>query len=278
MTLIEPMAQQLQDYLSSAERSEVSGWVASPDPLPREVTVKPRTWMNWLQPESPSGHAASKMPKATPGGLARLGWAREVVVGVQPVIDGKGKVTRSHLHQCASALGDEGDRRLIAVWVTTMMWGSGNTNGRGPWRLRQSLLDERLPTVLRTTASLAASGQLIDAYDAFSVHGVGPSFFTKWLWASTLAAEPARRPLILDQRVLATLALLSGSTRQSSPGGAAYEDYVDLTHAMATLLAPHFPGIDAEKIEWLLFSRGKDGCAQCLRDWLHSRDRSTASG
>lgn len=176
---------------------------------------------------------------------------------------------------------------LIRLWVATMMWGSGTSNGRGPWRTAQGLADRDMPTVLDRTFGLVAEGRLRDAYSAFDIDGCGESFFTKWLWSAALADSTASpTPLILDRRVCDVLGIIYPPTTawRQPLGATGYVEYVDqMSTVVSTLQETIGPHMTAEKLEWLMFER-PDGRSSdssrrepCLFEWLRSRDEQSAS-
>lgn len=152
------------------------------------------------------------------------------------------------------------------------MWGSGTSNGRGPWRTAQGLKQPDLPDVLRTTAQRVAEGDLGAAYTGFKVPGSGEAFFTKWLWATSLGQSDQHRALIFDARVQETLRrLMEGAEGWRERRGAkGYAGYVSLLHSAARELKPTFGGIDPERLEWLMFDRTSHDASndRCLLSWL----------
>lgn len=167
--------------------------------------------------------------------------------------------------------GEPDDAGRVALFVATMMWGSGTTNGRGPRYTARALTDERLIDTLRVTAEAVGRDDLRSAYASFRVSGVGESFFTKWFWAASLADHPARRPLICDLRVRATLERLGWTLTPTGRRHAVrYDAFVTFVHEVASHLDR---GASAEQVEWLLFERSKD--ADCLYDLVPAlRSRS----
>ena len=179
------------------------------------------------------------------------------------------------------------DGDLVRLWVATMMWGSGTSYGRGPWRTAQGLADETLLTVLRVTLGHLAEGNVQDAYRAFKVDGCGESFFTKWLWAASLAEDRATpRPLILDDRVRGVLSIANrGSASWKQPRGSnGYIRYIEHVSTVASMLREtNGAGVTAEKVEWLMFERpdaggsGDNTSEPCLIEWLQRRGEQNPS-
>lgn len=156
-----------------------------------------------------------------------------------------------------------------------MIWGSGKTNGRGPWRTRQALDDDHLVGTLATTRERVLKGDLAGAWSGFLISGIGPAFFTKWFWACTLGPSSGdRAAVILDARVRQTLWRLQADPSDSKVvprGPKGYAAFVDaVSDVAAALRRGEFTSIDAEKVEWLLFARPGPGESSelCLHESL----------
>lgn len=232
-------------------------WVNDAGPLRRRVPIAVGTWLPWLRDGTrPGRRAAYTLPPAHSIPAVELLDDARLRSDSDP---SKGtSIDRPLLEELACAADGPGARdALNQLFVATMMWGSGTTNGRGPRRTAQALSDPSLTDTLLATRDAVHNGDLSAAHRGFRVSGVGESFFTKWFWAASLNSPTVFRPLILDDRVRATMhRMLSGHAAWVVPRHAAgYVDYVTLIHTAATLLAPTFPHIDAEKLEWLLFDR-----------------------
>ena len=97
-------------------------------------------------------------------------------------------------------------RALVASYV----WGQGGT-GYGPHRLRRILAEPGVDDTLSGTAATLREKGAVEAYGELrgAVKGLGPAFFTKFLYFLDLAtndpAPPGPRALILDQRVARVL-------------------------------------------------------------------------
>jgi 8-oxoguanine DNA glycosylase-like protein len=270
------MAASLAAFLNDAANANVAACVSGQDPLLRKVKIRPKTWTRWFTIEAPGMVAGTSSRLIGTVRLAeRRALAQAVVDGMVILPTGHGLLARNDLHSLARELeAGATASRLIRLWVATMMWGSGTTNGRGPWRTRQSLEDPSLIDTLEASYHAVRGGELADAYRSFEIEGVGPSFFTKWFWVSSLTL-PADKSmaLILDKRVRASLWRLQPEKERVVPrGGQGYAMYVGASHGIAARLSRGaFPDLDAEKIEWLLFQRrGRSGEQRCLHDWLAS--------
>ena len=84
------------------------------------------------------------------------------------------------------------------------------------------------------------------------VHGLGPAFFSKWLYVCGYPAKASEMtagavyPLILDARVARSLQLRTITTRD------AYATYLDIAHELASRL-----GTTPHCIEHALFTAGR---------------------
>ena len=143
-------------------------------------------------------------------------------------------ITRSELVKTCKKIDFSDDEQLRLLFVKTMMWGSGTRNGRGPRNTHKALDTPTTLSVLREAQELVAAGELAQAYQLHRrVPGVGPAFFTKWLWLMGASLERPKgtpQPLILDSRVWAALADLGWNSQKAADGsrnwGNRYEAYL----------------------------------------------------
>lgn len=163
-------------------------------------------------------------------------------------------IDRSQLQSMAKEATSSDSRR--ALFIATMIWGSGTTNGRGPRYTCAALQSGDLDETLKITQDLVEADELAEAYRRFSssnVDGVGPSFFTKWLWAVGSNGNKPRSPLILDDRVWSSLGSLGWDSKEAAGTrlrAKRYEAYVDAVHEWATALQ-----VAAQKLELFLFTK-----------------------
>ncbi|MFF4257818.1 hypothetical protein ACFY1L_42190 [Streptomyces sp. NPDC001663] len=112
------------------------------------------------------------------------------------------KVSRA---QVAAAVRAATEREAWAeALVASYVWGQGKTS-YGPYRLKHILAQpSAVPALAQAAAALPEKGA-IAAYSGLmgAVKGLGPAFFTKFLYFLSLAPAPPTNPcaLILDQRV-----------------------------------------------------------------------------
>lgn len=164
----------------------------------------------------------------------------------------RGTVGRQDLLALATAARSGAASEHVQLFVATMIWGSGTTNGRGPRYTHAALEDARLVDCLASTHALCHRMDYSSAYTTFRMNGVGPAFFTKWFWASTLGAELMLTPLILDDRVWRSLGSLGWDSRVAAGSrrwGDRYVAYLRALHQWATLI-----GVSPEELEWALFT------------------------
>lgn len=196
-------------------------------PLRRAVSFNPATWRRWL-----TGADA---------------------VSVLDDFEDAAMIDRDDLVKLASAARSGGAAAQVRLFVATMIWGSGTTNGRGPRYTYAALEDSRLVECLYDSHALCHAMKFDSAYTSFVVRGVGPAFFTKWFWASTLGADLALMPLILDARVWRSLGSLRWDSRveaRSRDWGDRYVAYLEAMHRWSSEL-----DASAEELEWVLFTR-----------------------
>ena len=152
----------------------------------------------------------------------------------------------------------ENDPQLIKeLFVKTMMWGSGTTNGRGPRYTSKALKEGKPVEVLIKVRELLKSSQISDAYDLHrQIPGVGPSFHTKFLWVIGSDLENlSPRPLILDDVVWKGLKAVGWSSLKAAGTirrGKRYEAYLKACQVLASEKER-----TAEDIEYSLFTLGR---------------------
>ena len=177
--------------------------------------------------------------------------------------DGDRTIDAADLEAACGALSLEDRRETMAAFVLVMAWGSGTSAPRSYRHTAAALGDDRLYPSLRHTAELCRGSSdtavLEEAYVDFRAHGVGRSFFTKWFrFAGREAVEPRNwQPLILDDRVLATLNRTLGTSTQELAGSrqwkSRYRAYVETLHGWADELRRDGVEVSADRLEWIFF-------------------------
>ena len=167
--------------------------------------------------------------------------------------------SRNSLKQLVTGAFRDNDPQLISeLFVKTMMWGSGTTNGRGPRYTNKALSDGKLVGTLIKARELLMKSDIPAAYDLHrQIPGVGPSFHTKLLWVIGSDIENLDpRPLILDELVWKGLKLMGWSSIQAAKTlnrGRRYGAYLDQCSLLATQHS-----CSPEDIEYSLFLMGKN--------------------
>lgn len=275
-------AQRIREYLDDAAGQEIpprsdlrSGQ------LVRGVKVNVGTWHRWFSETPPSGR--TRLDPSVRDVAGRL---------LADIEQHGGWIDRAKLVELAKACTPAATPgALVTLHLATMMWGSGTSNGRGPWRTYQSLegahLDsthaDRSSDLVTTLAdTVAAVGelahepssvavpQLADVWSRLRINGVGPSFFTKLMWAASLAHDDfPGRPLILDVRVSSALRALYKSVGAELPalhGADGYVAYMQLLESLVREIDD--PRLSTERLEYLLFWRSKKHPEQSLAQWV----------
>ncbi len=228
----------------------------------RPVAAWSGTWRAWLDGTKQARSALQ--PNVMPEGPSRAALAvlDELPALPEGAEGGDRIVTRSHLVTLSQAAVDEHSR--TKAWVAVMIWGSGTSKGRGPWRTSQGLRAEALHRSLAQSQAAVLEGDVAGAYRAFRVTGSGEAFFTKWLWAVRLAGGARPAPLVLDSRVLGTLALAHGSGWNRPRGASGYAAYVRAMEDAARQLSSSEQTVTGEQLEWLAFRRDHGS----MHEWL----------
>jgi len=169
-------------------------------------------------------------------------------------------ICRSDLAVLAANTDWQNDDEVRKLFVMTMAWGSGTTNGRGPRNTDAALSSVEKPALvgLREARRLLGSGDIAGAYNcARRLDGVGPAFLTKWLWVVGTTVRTAWSPLILDSRVWGGLSALKWDSRlaaNSKRRGKRYVAYLQACAAWASKLGNELQdGTRPEDIEYSLF-------------------------
>jgi len=169
-------------------------------------------------------------------------------------------ILRSDLSDLAAKTDWGSDQQVRKLFVMTMAWGSGTTNGRGPRYTEAALSSQEKPALaaLRDARNLLHEGRTPEAYEcAWRIDGVGPPFLTKWLWVVGTTVETAWPPLILDSRVWNGLGGLTWDSHRAAKSrrwGDRYVAYLKACAAWATAFRSTLPGgTKPEDIEYSLF-------------------------
>ncbi|QGN49835.1 hypothetical protein GKC29_25430 [Micromonospora sp. WMMC415] len=167
------------------------------------------------------------------------------------------RVTRDHLKELLGTTHLHDPLQVRRALVMVMAWGSGTSNTRSLRNTPAALAASDCARQLRMAAERCRDGDLVHAYAKFSLPGIGRSFFTKWFAFAGLQPGRSWQPLILDDRVLATLnnslgislKLLAKDRRWSRR----YASYVRCMHAWSAELNQMDLDCPAERLEWIMF-------------------------
>lgn len=210
------------------------GGIPKPKNPDRVHDFRPATWRPWI------------------GGVAAANSVLEEFAAEET--SSGGQITREQLDQLSRACDSGGQDDLVRLFVATMLWGSGTSNGRGP-RYTAAALEEGsglMPSLARTR-EMVLGGDPGEAYVSFRSKGIGPAFYTKWFWAVGLGRDLSPTPLILDARVWASLGALGWDSRKSA-GSRRWKDRYPAYLAAMEGWASNLADVnDAEHLEQTLF-------------------------
>jgi hypothetical protein len=185
-------------------------------------------------------------------------WTRyEFISKVLP--DPATSYSRNNLKQLVTGAFRDNDPQLInELFVKTMMWGSGTTNGRGPRYTNKALSDGKLVGTLIKVREFLMKSDIPSAYDLHrQIPGVGPSFHTKLLWVIGSDIENLNpRPLILDELVWKGLKLIGWSSIKAAGSLNRGRRYCAYLNQCSRLAAEH--SCTPEDIEYSLYLMGKN--------------------
>lgn len=174
-------------------------------------------------------------------------------------------VSRDGVRAACAAMNVDDTREILQTFVLAMAWASGLTGGRYQANTATAVIDPARAFRVLSDAAKALrhagsmhDGALEQVHRWWSLPGVGQSYASKW-WALAGRVEGRDwQPLILDDRVYATLndtlkiggtARLAGSRRRADR----YRAYVETVHRWAVELQLAGLDVDAERIAFVLF-------------------------
>ncbi|OIJ63436.1 hypothetical protein [Streptomyces mangrovisoli] len=194
-----------QDRQGRQERADAVDREMAARPLPAPVVRALGRWWETNASAYPDGTPGAHSVRYTPSRWAQITpWPSTLA---STSADGDAAVSRAEVASgVADALQREAFREAL---VTTYVWGKGKRGtpgGSGPAALHKILAFDGLDAALAAAVTALHEHGAPQAYAALyrQVPGLGPAFFTKFLYFTGLARRPAHgaRPLILD-RVLA---------------------------------------------------------------------------
>lgn len=170
-------------------------------------------------------------------------------------------ITRADLLDAANSHGLP--QALLAGYV----WGTGSSAflvGRRARVFRDNDA-QRVHDSLLAVAGMVRSGNTVAAYSAMlrghpqNLKHLGPSFFTKFLYAADADNGRPGRALILDQFVAVALKAIDGwdISRNGPWAPSTYEKWLDHAHSTAAI-----EGVRADAVEMAYFTSGRELATQ----------------
>jgi hypothetical protein len=138
---------------------------------------------------------------------------------IESVPDLPTEITRDDLVRAAGTVDWTSPDPSLArrAFVLTMMWGSGTRNGRGPRNTEKALSSYGWLDALAAPHQPLCDGSVGETYLGYrDLPGVGPAFFTKWLWVLGRLTKSSPQPLILDARVWSSLRRIGWDSREAA--------------------------------------------------------------
>ncbi|MFJ2644586.1 hypothetical protein [Streptomyces sp. NPDC087511] len=172
-------------------------------PLPSDAVGQPGAWLvgdGAPYADGTGEHAVRYIPGSW-AGIRPWPLALAEQVGRKPISLSRAQVLAVARTGAAMASWTE---TLVASYV----WGQGNI-GYGAHRLGEILRPAPVEAVLAQAIALLATDGAVAAYRSLSgaIAGLGPAFFTKFLYfaGGAVVDAPGPRPLIFDQRIARVL-------------------------------------------------------------------------
>ncbi|TDD70272.1 hypothetical protein E1262_10540 [Jiangella aurantiaca] len=173
-------------------------------------------------------------------------------------------VTFASVRAACEAMDVGNEREVLQAFVLTMAWASAGAVNATLRSTARALGDpDRAHRILGDSVRRLRSGQSLNDgaleanYRAWSLRGVGQSPASRWWAAAGYVAGRGWQPLVLDDRVYATLnrtLQIGGTARLASSRSRAarYRAYVDAVHRWAVELRLEGRDVDAERIVFVL--------------------------
>nr|WP_299858102.1 hypothetical protein [Sphingomonas bacterium] len=163
----------------------------------------------------------------------------------------------------ADLLAAATDQGLPQALLAGYVWGTGSSAflvGRRARVFRDNDV-QRVHDSLAAVAATLRSGNTVDAYTSMlrgqsqNLKHLGPSFFTKFLYASDARRGRPGRALILDQFVAVALKAVDGwdISRNGPWESSTYERWLDHAHRIAA-----DEGVRADAVEMAYFNHGRN--------------------
>jgi hypothetical protein len=171
------------------------------------------------------------------------------------------RIDRNQLREIAKSSEGQG---LLKLFLAAMVWGRGKRNARMKKSLQRAFISVRESGLLRSSRDFLHQDDLAAGWrEARKIPGLREPFFTKWLYAASLAPGMPRRALVRDANVKAALWELGWDSKaraESRSLALRYAVFVDCVHFWANQLAQRTGDhtIQAETVELALFRLGRD--------------------
>lgn len=154
--------------------------------------------------------------------------------------------------------------RWIRFFILVMIWGYGNADRRGPWRVNRMLQTPDLARIACQAGEECFYGLFLTAYVTLhSINWVGPAYASKLLYFYCHNYNASLKPLILDSVVVSTMRTFNwpiGCVDSMANGHApkgrnphAYGQYLTMMHNWA-----HTLRCRPDQIEFFLWVRGME--------------------
>lgn len=173
-------------------------------------------------------------------------------------------VTFAAVRAACHAMDIGNEREVLQTFVLTMAWASANAANTTLWATARALSDpDRAHRLLADSvrrlrsAETLHDGVLEANHRAWALRGVGQSLASRWWSGAGHVAGRTWQPLVLDDRVYATLnrtLQIGGTARLASSRRRAtrYRAYVDAVHRWSVELRLEGVDADAERIVFVL--------------------------
>lgn len=154
----------------------------------------------------------------------------------------------------------EDEARWIRFFILVMIWGYGDSDRRGPWRVKQMLHTPDFRKIICQAGKECYYGHFLKAYITLhSIDMLGPAYASKLLYFYCHNFNACIKPLIFDSLVVSALRsfdwpewcvdYLATSEIPKQKNAKAYGQYLILMHNLA-----HNLGCSPDQLEYFLWS------------------------
>ncbi|MDD2558148.1 MAG: hypothetical protein PHH87_07640 [Desulfuromonas sp.] len=115
------------------------------------------------------------------------------------------QISRQNIFDIKTSLGtNPSSKQLRMFFLAVMLWGFGKT-GYGAYRTHKMICDPSFLDTIKNSFDEIQRGNIINAYNCFSLDKCGSAFFTKYFYFSGQGSAFSPKPLILDAVVARSL-------------------------------------------------------------------------